>query len=96
MRLTFSGNRRWDRNAREKWKAHGNGCAVGRKAKWVPAIGPRTSGKGDKRGHKTEVRGTEEETGREVQPRVGCRNIDEETGGRSAEEVEGKGGLQRS
>ena len=46
--------------------AHGNGCAVGRKAKWVPAIGPRTSGKGDKREHKTEVRGSEEETGREV------------------------------
>ena len=71
MRPTFSGNRWRDRNARERWKALGNGCAMGRKTKWVPAIGPRTSGKGDKRGHKTEVRGAEEEIGREVQTRAG-------------------------
>ena len=62
----------------------------------MPTRGPRTSGKGDKRGYKTEVRGVEEEIGREVQPRARWRNVEEETGGRSAEEVEGKGGLQRS
>ncbi len=42
--MTFSGNRRWDRNARERWKAHGNGCAVGRKAKWVRAEDVREGG----------------------------------------------------
>ena len=75
------------------------GRRTGMGAPWAErrsGLGPRTSGKGDKTGHKAEVRGAEEETGREVQPRVGCRNVEEETGGRSAEEVEGKGGLQRS
>ena len=35
--------------------------------KWLPARRPRTSGKGD---NKTEMRGAEEEIGREVQPRA--------------------------
>ena len=38
---------------------------MGCKAKWVPVKGPRTSGKGCKRGHKTEMRGAEEQIGRE-------------------------------
>ena len=51
---------------------------------------------GGQEGTQTEVRGAEEDTGREMQPRAGCRNVEEEIGGRSAEEVEGKWGLQRS
>jgi len=63
-RWVFQGDRLWDRSAREGRKTPGSECAGGREAKWEPARGPRTTGKGDKRGHKTEMRGAEEEIGR--------------------------------